>query len=83
MKTPLNEHWKEIEIKLVILKEFLSFNLFMSHKLWILALEPIFQYLRSFVVLNVAKNDKIKVFKVESKSTVVNTWPMAAVIKNR
>ena len=35
MKTPLNEHWKEIEIKLVIFTEFLSLTRFMT-------LEPIF-----------------------------------------
>ena len=62
MKTCLNEHRKEIEIKLVIFMEFL---------LW-MALKTNFWRLRSNVVSNVAKNDKIKAFKFESKSPLVN-----------
>ena len=62
MKTCLNEHRKEIEIKLVIFTEFL---------LW-MAFKTYFWQLRSNVVSNVAKNDKIKAFKFESKSSLVN-----------
>ena len=62
MKTFLNEHWKEIEVKLVI---FIELRYFQMHDIFN-------SFCRSYVVLNLAKNDKIKPFKFESKSSILN-----------